>query len=155
MANDLQGSIGVSIKMVAGVPGTYDQAGFDTLDPTMTVFGFLETLPTYGGSATVETFDDMGTGVRRKSVSIFDYGDFSATVGNVREDAGQQLAKTGFDGTQARQRHSIIVTYPDGTRDAFTGLITSFTKTPGSAGPFIRGDIGIAIDAEVLELPSL
>ncbi len=150
--DDIQGNIGVTLLVALGVPATYDEAGFDTVQASAILVGEIETISEFGGTATVETFASLATGKLRKAVGIIDYGQAALTLGKVKEDVGQALLKSGFDGTNARQRHSAIVTYPDGEREAFTFLITSNTSNIGSAGPFIRASVNLELDDQVLEL---
>lgn len=152
MATDIQGSIGTSLKIVLGEPATYDEAGVNTLEATAIDVGFVETISEFGGTATVETFTALFDGIVRKAIGTIDYGQASVALGKVTADAGQVILSDGFDGANARQRHTAIVTYPDGEREAFTCLISSFTTNPGSAGPFIRGTVNLEIDNKVLEL---
>lgn len=150
--DDIQGSIGVEMLVALGVPATYDEAGVNTIQATATLVGEVETISEFGGTATVETFASLATGELRKATGIIDYGEAALTLGKVKEDVGQALLKSGFDGANSRQRHTAIVTYPNGEREAFTFLVTSNTTNIGSAGPFIRASVNFAIDAKVLEL---
>lgn len=150
--DDIQGSIGVELLVAVGVPATYDEAGFDTVQATATLVGEIETISEFGGTATVETFAALADGKLRKAIGIIDYGQAALTLGKVKEDVGQALLKAGFDGANARKRHTAIVTYPNGEREAFTFLISSNTSNIGSAGPFIRASVNLELDDQVLEL---
>lgn len=152
MATDLMGTIGTTLKIATGVPATYDEAGIDAVEATATLVGFVETMPEFGGTGTVETFAALSDGELRKAIGIFDYGQMSLTIGKVTEDAGQVILKDGFDGTASRQRHTAIVTLVDGSRLAFTCLISSNTTIISSAGPFLRATVNLEIDAKVLPL---
>ncbi|MGB2063661.1 MAG: hypothetical protein ACPHUL_00810 [Marinomonas gallaica] len=152
MADDIQGNIGTTLKFVLGTPTTWDEAGVDVLEATATEVGFIETIGDFGGTATVETFTALVDGIVRKAIGTKDYGTASITLGRVEADVGQAALKSGFDGDNAGQRHTAIVTYKDGLREAFGCLVSSDTRSVGSAGPFIRAGVDLAIDTKVYGL---
>ena len=151
----VQGSIGTTLRVAVGAPATYDLAGIDTLQATATLVGEISSYGEYGGSGTVETHTPVDTGVVNKAIGVIDYGQLSLSIGKDATDDGQIMLKAGFDGDKARQRHTFIVTFPDGTREAFTGKISSFTTNPGSAGPFVAGTCNIELDNQVLALAAI
>lgn len=154
MAADIQGSIGTFVQFVLGAPTTYDQAGIDALVGLQKV-GRVSAITEYGGTGNVETFDDLETGIRKKAIGVIDYGNAALTIGSLSTDVGQIAMKDAFDGANARAQGTVVVTFPDGERDAFTCVISSFTKNPGSAGPFILRTGTFELDNKVLELPAL
>lgn len=154
MAADIQGSIGTKIEFVLGAPTTYDEAGINALTGLQKV-GRVTSISEYGGSGNVETFDDLETGIRKKAIGVIDYGNATLTIGSVSADLGQIAMKDAFDGANARAQGTVVITFPDGERDAFTCVVSSFTKNPGSAGPFILRTGTFEVDNKVLELPAL
>lgn len=152
MATDIQGSIGTTVKIGLGKPTAWDATSVDTFEATTDLVGFVETISEYGGTGTVETFAALADGILRKAIGVFDYGQATVALGKVSEDVGQVALKDAFDGANARAQHTAIVTYPDGTREAFAVLVSSFTRNPGAAGPFIRANVNLELDSKVYEL---
>lgn len=148
----VQGSIGTTLEFFAAtLPGTYDETGINALTGGVLV-GEIASYSEYGGSGTVETHTPVDTGIVNKAIGVIDYGQMSLSIGKDKTDAGQIALKDAFDGANARSIGTFVLTLPDNTREAFTGLISSFTTNPGTAGPFITGSCNVELNNAVLQL---
>ena len=136
----IQTSAGTTLGIVAGVPATYDAAGFNNL--TFATLGEITEIPAFGTVFNLITHSPLGERrvVKRKG-SIND-GTLTLNFAADASDTGQIAAKTasGVD-TEV----SIRITYPDTEIDYFTGLVMSFQVNAG-------GVDSIKSDSIVLEL---
>jgi len=143
-----QTGIGTTLEMYLGEPGSYDIGGFDAITP-WTQVGFVEGLPAAGGAANEDTFADLETGVIDVAITTIDYGTQTLALGADLTDAGQTLLKEGFDGANARARHSYKITYPDGQIRYGTCKIKSYDED-STATAFIRASCDLRRDNKVL-----
>src|SRR5690625_4861707 len=123
MAVDI--SLGTVIGVVAGIPATYDEAGFSAL--TFEEVGEVTSIGEYGGAGQVNTNIPLKTGIVNKRVGSYDYGDAALTITRDSGDDGQGALKDGFDGSEKGNEHSFEVKLSDGSTQYFTGVISSFT----------------------------
>ena len=145
------GSIGTTAEIFLGAPATYDESGIDGLS-SGSLIGSISNHGEYGGSANVETFTPVDTGIVDKAVGSINYGSYAMTIGKDPDDTGQAALKSGFDGDNSRKLHTIVITKPNNYREAFTGFVTSFTTNITSAGPFITGAANFELNNKVLYL---
>ena len=148
MAVDI--SLGTTIAVVAGEPATYNEAGFDDL--TYETIGEVTSIGEYGGSAQINTNIPLATGIVNKRAGSYDYGDAAMTITRDSGDGGQTALKDGFDGTKKGDVHSFEVTFPDGSLQYFTGVISSFTTNISDANSWTQASCNIAVTNQVLDV---
>jgi hypothetical protein len=148
MAVDI--SLGTTIGVVVGEPATYNEAGFDAL--VFAEVGEVTSIGEYGGSAQINTNIPLKTGVVNKRAGSYDYGDAAMTITRDSGDSGQTALKDGFDGTNKGDVHSFEVTFPDGSKQYFTGVISSFTTNISDANSWIQASCNIAITNQVIDV---
>ena len=85
-------SAGTTIKISAGVPATFNQAGYAAL--TYTTIGEVTDLGEFGREYNLVTHNPVGNRGTVKKKGSFNEGSISMQVGLDTDDAGQILAKT-------------------------------------------------------------
>jgi hypothetical protein len=115
----VQSLAGAIISISAGLPTSYDAAGYAETDIVWTPIGQVENLGNHGGSKTITPFTPIDTAVVTKVGGSKDYGTMSLVLGNVAGDAGQILLKTAFEATNTH--YSVKIVYAD------TGAVTPET----------------------------
>lgn len=129
-------SVSTQVGVVLGAPATYDGAGFGA--QTHVNVGKVESLPAFGGSATVAEFTDLATGIVEKRVGSINYGDSTMVMGFSPADAGQLLLKAGFDGSDARKVHSMKIAKTGRGTMYVTFVISSFEYVFDDANAITR-----------------
>ena len=138
---------GTTLKILSGAPATYDIAGFTAL--TLITIGEVESLPEFGGSSQIGTFNAIDTIVTAKYKGAFDPGDLSITVARDIADAGQIIAQAGALPTN-NVSHSCSLTDSAGIIVYFTALISSYTINPGDVNALYRSTIALNINNLVI-----
>lgn len=147
MAVDI--SLGTTISVVVGEPATYDDTGFNAL--TYQEIGEVTSIGEYGGSAQVNQNIPLKTGVVNKRAGSYDYGSAATQITRDTADAGQTALKTGFDGAQKGNVHSIKITFPDASIQYFTAIISSFTTNVGDANTWTQAACNLDLTNAVID----
>lgn len=147
MAVDI--SLGTTIDLVVGEPSTYDTAGFSVL--SYGEIGEVTSVGEYGGTAQINTNIPLKTGIVNKRAGSYDYGDASMTITRDSGDAGQTALKDGFDGSEKGNVHSVRVNLPDGSKQYFTAIISSFTTNISDANSWTQASCNLALTNRVIE----
>lgn len=143
-------SLGTTIGVVAGAPATYDNAGFGAL--TFDPIGEVTSIGEYGGTGQVNTNIPLATGIVNKRIGSYDYGTAALTITRDSGDAGQTALKDGFDGTEKGNVHSIEVTFPDGSIQYFTAVISSFTTNVSDANSWTQASCNLELTNKVVDV---
>ena len=94
----------------AGLPATYDAAGYAATTITYTSIGKMAKFPTYGSRRAVTNFPMISEGIA-KIKGAADYGGGDLMMADVPADAGQVILKAA----EASSNHySLKITYADG-----------------------------------------
>src|SRR4051812_29178925 len=88
---------GAVIGISAGLPATYDVAGYDVSSIVFTPIGYVENYGNHGMSAAITEFTPIDTAVVTKVKGSKNYGTMSLVMGNVPGDAGQVLLLTASE----------------------------------------------------------
>lgn len=120
---------GTTIELSAGVPATYDQAGFAAL--TFTALGEVTSAPGSGG----KTFEDvsyttLADRATKHLKGTSDQAEQTLEVVDDRDDAGQVLAKAALD---SDNEYAMKVTYNNGEIDYAQVLVTGYEGSGGDA----------------------
>jgi len=136
----IQTSAGTTLGVVAALPATYDEAGFDAL--TFLTVGEITEIPAFGSVYNLITHSPLGERrvVKRKG-SVND-GTLTLNFAADADDAGQTALKTAHT---SDTEISVAITYPDGEIDYFTVLVMSYQVNAG-------GVDSIKSDSVVVEL---
>ncbi len=120
---------GTVISISAGVPATYDAAGFAAL--TYTPIGEVSSAPGSGG----KTFEDvaytvLGDRATKHLKGTSDQAEQTMEVIDDRNDAGQILAKAALD---SDNQYAFKVVYNNGEIDYFQALVTGYEGEGGDS----------------------
>ena len=128
-------AVGTVMKVALGEPTTYDIAGFEALTYGEVVD--VVNIGAGGGTAAVQSYVPLKTGVTVKRSGAIDYADRAIQMGrHVDSNTTHQLLKAGFDGPNKGRVHSIGIYYADGSIDFFVATISSFTDEQLEANSF-------------------
>jgi hypothetical protein len=120
---------GTKVSISAGVPATYNQAGFAAL--TYTEIGEITSVPGSGG----RTYEDVSYNVVSRRATehrkgTFDEAEQTMEVVVVREDAGQILAEEALD---SDDYYAFKIEYSDGEISYYQAMMTGFEGAGGDA----------------------
>ena len=129
-------SVGTIVSVSAAQPATEDQAGYEAL--SWTAIGEVTSIGEAGGTAQVQTFTPVGSGIVNKRKGSIDYGTQSLQISKDAADAGQVLLLAGFDGAARDTVHSFKIAEPNsGDVAYFQWLISSCTTNRGDANTIL------------------
>jgi len=143
MADDLTIGSGTGLYVSAGVPATYDAAGYAAL--VWTEVGEVESLPDFGGKATVATFTALKDGIVNKKKGSIDYGEMAIPLGMKTTDTGQAALMSAFDGANKNVVHSVKVSNSEIGVIYFTAETTSYTYNIGDANAITKNTVTFAV----------
>ena len=141
-------TLGTTLSLVAGVPATFDDAGY--ADLTYTSVGEVGDLGEFGGTREVVTFTPVDTGIVAKRPGSVDYGQMSLQIARDAADVGQIALQSAFDGSEAGNLHSFELVDRKGDTLFFTGIVSSFTYNAGSANTMFGGSCTIDLTSKPL-----
>lgn len=128
-------AVGTVMKVVLGEPATYDIAGFEAL--TFGEVVDVVNIGAGGGTAAVQSYVPLKTGVTVKRSGAIDYQDRTVQMGrHVDSNAVHQALKSGFDGANKGKVHSIGIYYVDGGIDFFVATVSGFAEEQLEANTF-------------------
>lgn len=145
-----QTSTGVVLSVVAQLPATEDQVGYEAL--TFVEVGDLIDLPEYGPTVTVVESNPLKTGITEKYAGFTNQGSVSLGLEWDLEDAGQQILKSAINPGGAFVPHSFKVVYADDTTEYFHGGVFSYTRAAGSANSMVGSTVQIEINSPVVSV---
>ena len=141
-------TLGTTLSLVAGVPETFNDAGY--ADLTYTSVGEVGDLGEFGGTREVVTFTPVDTGIVAKRPGSVDYGQMSLQIARDAADVGQIALQSAFDGSEAGNLHSFELVDRKGDTLFFTGIVSSFTYNAGSANTMFGGSCTIDLTSKPL-----
>lgn len=127
-------SAGTTLAVSASLPATYDAAGYNALSWTLVTD--VTDIPEFGPSTSVNTFNPIDNRVTQKSTGSIDYGSVAFGFGHVVGDAGQGILSAAMGNNTGI---SFRVTRPNGAKDYFTGIVSSFTRNHSGVNSFFVG----------------
>lgn len=120
---------GTQISVSAGVPATYDAAGFAAL--TYTAIGEISSAPGNGGTKFEDvSYSVLGVRATKHLKGTSDQEEEELEVVVDRSDAGQQLLKAAL---QSDNQYAFKVVYNNGEIDYFQALVTGFAGQGGDS----------------------
>lgn len=141
-----QGTTGIVISISAGLPLTYDAAGYADTDIAFTAIGQIEDHGSHGGTKQIIEFTPVDTGVVQKIAGSKNYGTKTMMLGSVPTDAGQVILAAAFESDNP---YSVKVAYPDGEIHYLEALIAKHEYQDGPANNVSK----VAIDLAVTRKP--
>ncbi|MNR12845.1 Phage tail protein [compost metagenome] len=120
--------------------------------------GEVETLGEFGDSAQAVTFTSLGDGRVRKLKGAYDAGDLALTVANDPADLGQ-IALVAASKTKFSYAFKVVLADAADETDTdsiffFHGKVMTRRINAGGANDVTKRSFTVAIDTEVLEVPS-
>jgi len=146
--SDVFTTLGTVLSVVAGVPATYDDTGYEDL--TYAAVGEVGDLGEFGGTREVVTFTPVDTGIVAKRPGSIDYGQMSLQIARDAADTGQVALQSALDGAEAGNVHSFELVDRNGDTLFFTGIVSSFTYNAGSANTMFGGSCTIDLTSKPL-----
>lgn len=120
---------GTTLAISAGLPATYDAAGYGATTITYTTVGEVEDHGSHGVTSNVITFITVDTAVVSKAKGSKNYGTKSIMLGNIAGNAGQVICKAA---SESNNHYSVKVTYADGEIHYMDVLVSSYQYQDGS-----------------------
>lgn len=137
-------SSGTCLSVFAGLPATYDAAGFDAL--TFTQVGELETVSGLEITRNTGSFTALCTGNTTTTKGARAAITVAVVCALDEDDAGQELMIASE--AEATELYSFCVTLANGSKDYFVGTVVKIGKTIGGDTEVVRAPYDIAISAE-------
>ena len=138
-------SAGTTLSACASLPATYDAAGYNALAWTQVTK--VSDIPEFGPSTSVNTFNPIDDRVTQKSTGSIDYGSLAIGFAHIVGDAGQGILSTALGNNTGI---SFKVTRPDGAKDYFTGVVSSFTRNHSGVNSFFVGTSKVEINKPIV-----
>jgi hypothetical protein len=142
---DVSAATGTTLGVSAGLPATFDAAGYDAL--TFTDLGEVIDIGELGKAFNVVNHQTVGRAYPQKLKDTFDIANISLTLGRVSTDAGQVLLQTAL---AEKVSYAFELLLPSGDRGAFTGQVIKAGIGALASGNVETTMIEIAIDPETL-----
>ena len=146
-------TLGTTLSVVAGVPATYDAAGYQAL--TFAAVGEVGDLGEFGGTREVVTFTPVDTGIVAKRPGSIDYGQMTLQIARDATDTGQIALQSALDGAEAGSVHSFELVDRNGDTLFYTGILSSFTYNAGSANTMFGGSCTIDLASKPLPVEAV
>jgi hypothetical protein len=131
---------GTTLAISAGVPATFDVAGYVAL--TYTNIGNIEDAGEHGRVYAEITFNPIDTRGTQKFKGSFNEGNKTLTLGYDSDDAGMILLKTALT---SDADYAFEVTYPNGDIDYFQAKVMSLVKQATTVDTIRMATVELAI----------
>jgi hypothetical protein len=141
-------SNGTTIGITAGVPATFDAAGYGAL--AFTTIGGVESIPAFGATSSVNSFQPLN-GMTEKNKGPANGGSIALPYAIDKTDAGQTLLATAADPAN-NARYYFVVTFPNGDKRFFGGKVFGAPETVGSATNVLMGSATIEIETKTVKV---
>lgn len=133
---------GTTLAISAGVPATYNEAGYEAL--TYTEIGEITDVGTHGKTHAETKVNTLGSAGVQKIKGSFDLGNKSVKLAVSSDDSGQVLVMTALD---SYANYAFKQVYQNGDIDYFSAKVMS-AVTEGGTPDVVRGlTVGLSVDA--------
>jgi len=146
----VQTSTGITVRIIAAAPATFDEAGFSAL--TYINIAELTSVGVYGSTQEQIEHSPLA-GDKEKHKGQNDNGSLDLEYAVDTSDAGQALLSAGSGGTANFTQHSVEVKYSDGAIDYIFGYVFGSNKNPGSINSIVSGSSSVGIN-KLIEVPA-
>lgn len=133
---------GATLAISAGIPATYDAAGYADTDIVYTLIGEVENYGNHGVTATITEFTPVDTAEVNKVKGSKNYGTMALTLGYVPGDAGQVLLRAA---SESNSHYSIKLVYPDGEVHYMDVLVSKCENQDGTVNNVEKLGVDFAI----------
>ena len=133
---------GATLAISAGLPATYDAAGYGATTITYTAIGEIENYGNHGVTATIVEFTPIDTAVVAKMKGSKNYGTMALAIGSIPTNAGQVILKTA---SESNAHYSAKLTYPDGEIHYMDVLVAKHEFQDGAVNDPMKLSVDLAI----------
>lgn len=138
-------SAGSSISISAGVPATYDGAGFAAL--TWTVIAEVVEIGTLGKTFGLITHTPVNNPTTFKLKGISNSGTLALKGARAPSDPGQTILIAASD---SQAPYSILITLADTTKLYVQGLVMGYQTAVGGAGSITGFDANVELSGNIV-----
>lgn len=117
----------------AGLPATYDAAGYGATTITYTNIDKVDSFPEFGATREVNKFIPI-SGPVEYSKGVAEYGSGPMTMADVPASAGQVILKAA---DASANHYSMKITYPDGEIHYLDVLVSGWQLSSAKSGEFL------------------
>lgn len=143
----IQTTAGATFKLSAGVPATFDAAGFAAL--TYTLIGEVTDMGGVGKTYNIVNHNPISNRRTRKLKGSYDPGDITLQYARDFADAGQDLL---YAASNSDSPYAVEITLQDGSKMYFTALVASYKTTMGSVDQIVAGEALLTLQTDVIEV---
>lgn len=137
-------SAGTVLEISAGIPATFNEAGFEAL--TYTEIGEITDISgEIGRVYNLVTHNPLATRATRKYKGSYNSGSVTIAIAIDEVDAGQILVEAALTSDAA---YSFKLVLQDGSVRYFRAMVMSFPITPGGVDSITAGSISLEITAD-------
>jgi hypothetical protein len=141
---------GSALAISAGVPATFDAAGYAAL--TFTEIGQIEKIGSIGATYAKVEFQPL-KGAKQKHKGSVDYGSLQPSLAHDDADAGQTLLRTAADAATAL--YAFMVTYPSGAKRYFQGRVFGYPETTDGADTILMAAPTVEISTAIVKVAAV
>lgn len=131
---------GTTIAISAGIPATFNEAGYDAL--TFSAIGEITDGGSHGRTYAEVTHNPIGTRGTAKFKGSFNEGTKTLQLAIADEDPGQVIVKAAL---YSDNDYSFRVMYQDGAIDYFQAKVMSFEKATSSVDSIRSATINLGL----------
>lgn len=131
---------GTTIAISAGIPATFNEAGYDAL--TFSAIGEITDGGSHGRTYAEVTHNPIGTRGTAKFKGSFNEGTKTLQLAIADEDPGQVIVKAAL---YSDNDYSFRVTYQDGAIDYFQAKVMSFEKATSGVDTIRSATINLGL----------
>ena len=131
-----------TLAISAGLPATYDAAGYGATTIVYTTIGEIENFGNHGVTATITEFTPVATAVVAKTKGSKNYGTMSLTLGSIPTNAGQVILLAA---SESNAHYSVKLTYPDGEIHYIDALVAKHEYQDGAVNDVMKVGVDLAI----------
>jgi hypothetical protein len=121
---DVFSTIGTTVAISAGLPTTFDAAGYAA--KTYTTVGMVDSIGLPSSSYDNEQFDPLDGSGRIKILTWKDSGELTISCADVPAEDGQAILIAHHDGANEREYCSVEITYPSGAIRYYNGMVSDY-----------------------------
>lgn len=147
MASTAFTAAGATIEISAGLPATYNAAGFAAL--TFSGIGEVTDIPEYSRVYNLVTHNPLADRRTVKRKGSFNDGSLTVLMALDRDDAGQVILQTALNSDNS---FSFKITMQDGSIDYFTAQVLSYTTNIGTVDNIVTAAAQIEIDNDIVSV---
>jgi hypothetical protein len=138
---------GTTLAISAAAPATEDAAGYNAL--TWTLIGEITDLGEFGPTANLITHNPIADKITRKLKGAVNYGSMNLTMARDTTDAGQVLLRAA---QAANNAYSFRVTFQNGAKSYFKGLVLSTSTQAGSVDSITGLTSNVELTSAIVEV---